>query len=251
MTAWPRHGSHRIVPPRRRTGVEDPARARPPRGRPDPAASGTRSRVLAAARHRQRRRHRARRRPVAQRPLRRLGGRVRPRRVPRRQRASPDAGGAPRRAGTCGSARSAATAPGREFDPLAGLDEGSGDGPVAIITRANVRRRSWKAFGAASEVVDAELHRAPGLIDVVGIGETPVGALATFSLWDVARRRPCVRVLDARPCRGDAANPRRGLVRRGDVRPLRALRVHRHLERQRSARRHHSAIAVVTIEAHR
>ena len=68
-------------------------------------------------------------------------------------------------------------------DPLAGLDAGSRDGPVAIITRANVRRRSWKAFGAASEVVDAELHRAPGLIDVVGIGETPVGALATFSLW--------------------------------------------------------------------
>lgn len=69
-------------------------------------------------------------------------------------------------------------------DPLAGLDAGSGDGPVAIITRADVRRRSWKAFGAASEVVDAELHRAPGLIDVVGIGETPVGSLATFSLWE-------------------------------------------------------------------
>ncbi|HUV17151.1 MAG TPA: hypothetical protein VMW33_01605 [Ilumatobacteraceae bacterium] len=69
-------------------------------------------------------------------------------------------------------------------DPLAGLDVGSGDGPVAIITRANVRRRSWKAFGTASEVVDTELHQAPGLIDVVGIGETPVGALATFSLWE-------------------------------------------------------------------
>jgi len=70
------------------------------------------------------------------------------------------------------------------FDPLAGLDEGTNDGPVAIITRADVRRRSWKAFGAASEVVDAELHRAPGLIDVVGIGETPIGSLATFSLWE-------------------------------------------------------------------
>ena len=70
------------------------------------------------------------------------------------------------------------------FDPLKGLDEGTADGAVAIITRANVRRRSWKSFGAASEVVDAELHRATGLIDVVGIGETPVGALATFSLWE-------------------------------------------------------------------
>ena len=68
-------------------------------------------------------------------------------------------------------------------DALAGLDAGTADGPVAIITRANVRRGSWRAFGAASEVVDAELHRAPGLVDVVGIGETPVGSLATFSLW--------------------------------------------------------------------
>jgi hypothetical protein len=71
----------------------------------------------------------------------------------------------------------------RGFEPLAGLEKGDPSGPVAIVTRANVRRRSWRAFGRASEVVDAELHRATGLIDVVGIGETPVGALATFSLW--------------------------------------------------------------------
>ncbi len=70
------------------------------------------------------------------------------------------------------------------FDPLDGLQPGSKDGPVAIITRADVRRRSWRAFGRASEVVDVELHKAPGLIDVVGIGETPVGSLATFSLWE-------------------------------------------------------------------
>jgi hypothetical protein len=69
-------------------------------------------------------------------------------------------------------------------DPLEGLEPGSADGPIAIITRANVRRRSWKAFGEASEIVDSELHRAPGLIDVVGIGETPIGSLATFSLWE-------------------------------------------------------------------
>jgi len=69
-------------------------------------------------------------------------------------------------------------------DPLDGLETGSTDGPVAIITRANVRRRSWKDFGAASTIVDNELHRAPGLIDVVGIGEAPIGSLATFSLWE-------------------------------------------------------------------
>ncbi len=72
----------------------------------------------------------------------------------------------------------------RGVDPLEGLEAGSGDGPVAIITRADVRRHSWKAFGAASDVVDAELHTAAGLIDVVGIGEAPVGRLATFSLWE-------------------------------------------------------------------
>jgi hypothetical protein len=55
---------------------------------------------------------------------------------------------------------------------------------VAIITRADVRRHSWKAFGAASNVVDAELRTAAGLIDVVGIGEAPIGRLATFSLWE-------------------------------------------------------------------
>ena len=70
------------------------------------------------------------------------------------------------------------------FDPLDGLQPGSADGPITIVTRANVRRQSWKAFGEASAIVDAELHRAPGLIDVVGIGETPIGSLATFSLWE-------------------------------------------------------------------
>ena len=70
------------------------------------------------------------------------------------------------------------------YDPLDGLEPGSADGPVAIITRADVRRASWKPFGQASAVVDDELHRAPGLIDVVGIGETPIGSLATFSLWE-------------------------------------------------------------------
>jgi hypothetical protein len=72
----------------------------------------------------------------------------------------------------------------RGVDPLDGLERGSGGGPVAIITRAHVRRASWRAFGAASDVVDAELHTASGLIDVVGIGEAPVGRLATFSLWE-------------------------------------------------------------------
>lgn len=72
----------------------------------------------------------------------------------------------------------------RGVDPLEGVEEGRRDRAVAIITRADVRRSAWKVFGAASNVVDAELHTAPGLIDVVGIGEAPVGRLATFSLWE-------------------------------------------------------------------
>jgi heme-degrading monooxygenase HmoA len=72
----------------------------------------------------------------------------------------------------------------RGIDPLDGLEPGSNSGAVAIVTRADVHRRSWRAFAGASHVVDAELHTAPGLIDVVGIGEAPVGRLATFSLWE-------------------------------------------------------------------
>ena len=72
----------------------------------------------------------------------------------------------------------------RGVDPLEGLEEGHRDGAVAIVTRADVRRSAWKVFGAASNVVDAELHTAPGLIDVIGIGEAPIGRLATFSLWE-------------------------------------------------------------------
>ena len=79
----------------------------------------------------------------------------------------------------------------RGVDPLDGMEEGDRSGRVAIITRADVRRQSWRAFGKAGKEVDAELHLADGLIDVVGIGEAPVGRLATFSLWesmDAARK---------------------------------------------------------------
>ncbi|MEM9516351.1 MAG: spheroidene monooxygenase [Actinomycetota bacterium] len=71
----------------------------------------------------------------------------------------------------------------RGVDVLDELAVGSDAGPVAIITRANVRRRSWGTFRDAARSVDTELHRSPGLLDVVGIGEAPVGRLGTFSLW--------------------------------------------------------------------
>ncbi|MEI6400875.1 MAG: spheroidene monooxygenase [Actinomycetota bacterium] len=56
-------------------------------------------------------------------------------------------------------------------------------GPVAIITRANVRRRSWRSFRQVGPAVSAELNASDGLLGVVGIGEAPFGRLGTFSLW--------------------------------------------------------------------
>jgi hypothetical protein len=57
------------------------------------------------------------------------------------------------------------------------------DGPVAVLTRARLRVRSWPAFYRAVPPVEAALHAAPGVLAVVGVGEAPVGLQATFSLW--------------------------------------------------------------------
>ena len=72
----------------------------------------------------------------------------------------------------------------RGVDPLEGMEDGDRSGRVAILPRADVRPKSWRAFGAAGKEVDAELHTADGLIGVIGVGEAPVGRLATFSLWE-------------------------------------------------------------------
>lgn len=71
----------------------------------------------------------------------------------------------------------------RGVNPLDDLEPGSADGPIATITRADVRLRSWRAFSRAGRPVSAELRTAEGLLAVVGIGEAPVGRLGTFSLW--------------------------------------------------------------------
>jgi heme-degrading monooxygenase HmoA len=57
------------------------------------------------------------------------------------------------------------------------------DGPIAVITRADVRLRTWRAFSAARPAIDRELHEADGLLAVLGFGEAPIGRQATFSLW--------------------------------------------------------------------
>jgi heme-degrading monooxygenase HmoA len=64
------------------------------------------------------------------------------------------------------------------------VDPGRPDGPIAIITRADVRPGAWRSFARAGRPVNDELRTAPGLLAVVGIGEAPVGRLGTFSLWE-------------------------------------------------------------------
>lgn len=56
-------------------------------------------------------------------------------------------------------------------------------GPVAAITRARLTARKAAAFWQAVPPVSAALHRSPGLLAAVGIGEAPVGLQGTFSLW--------------------------------------------------------------------
>jgi hypothetical protein len=78
----------------------------------------------------------------------------------------------------------------RGVDVLDRLEPATPGGPVAVLTRADVRPRVWVAFRRASRAVSAELQMADGLISAVGIGEAPLGRLGTFSLWrdiDAAR----------------------------------------------------------------
>ncbi len=70
------------------------------------------------------------------------------------------------------------------YPVLDGLRPGAADGPIAVVTRANIKLRSWRAFSAAGRPVSDELRQADGLLAVVGIGEAPVGRLGTFSLWE-------------------------------------------------------------------
>ncbi|MET0145040.1 MAG: spheroidene monooxygenase [Ilumatobacteraceae bacterium] len=71
----------------------------------------------------------------------------------------------------------------RGFDVLAQVDPGTDTGPVAVVTRADVRREAWRTFRRAGPGVSAEVQRAAGLLAVAGVGELPVGRLGTFSLW--------------------------------------------------------------------
>ena len=57
------------------------------------------------------------------------------------------------------------------------------DGPVAAVTRARLRAGKAVTFWRAVPPVSAVLHRSPGLLAAVGVGEAPIGLQGTFSLW--------------------------------------------------------------------
>jgi hypothetical protein len=57
------------------------------------------------------------------------------------------------------------------------------DGPVAAITRARLVLRRALGFWRAVPAVSADLHRSPGVLMALGIGEAPLGLQGTFSAW--------------------------------------------------------------------
>ena len=70
-------------------------------------------------------------------------------------------------------------------------------GPVVAITRARLTTRKAATFWRAVPPVSAQLHRSPGLLAAIGIGEAPVGLQGTLSVWrdgdalrDFAHRGP-------------------------------------------------------------
>ena len=56
--------------------------------------------------------------------------------------------------------------------------------PVAVLTRARIARRRLRAFWRSVPPVADRLLVAPGLRFARGIGETPIGLQATFTVWD-------------------------------------------------------------------
>lgn len=85
---------------------------------------------------------------------------------------------------TAGTGAAEATADQDGFDPAAtAADQLHHDGPIAVLTRAEVRLRHLRAFAEAATRVNTEVQTAPGLLAVCGIGEAPIARQATFSLW--------------------------------------------------------------------
>ena len=165
-------------------------------------------------------------RPAPLGAVRGLGRRRRARRLPGRLG---DRGALARR-----SAREAYTvrlAPVRAHGAWGGRDPLGGARRAAARTgrsRSSPARRSGRARRSPSTARCRRPARAlrgrPGLLASVAIGELPVAAPGDVLALARPRRRAGVRLPAARPPRGRPAHARGGLVLRGAVRALRALR---------------------------
>jgi hypothetical protein len=68
-------------------------------------------------------------------------------------------------------------------EPFTPLNENKWDGEITAITRAKIRWNHNLRFWRAVPSVTDSLHKAPGLIRAIGIGEAPIGLQGTFSHW--------------------------------------------------------------------
>ena len=63
-------------------------------------------------------------------------------------------------------------------------NNGSSEGPIAVLTRATIRPSKARAFWKNVSPVQNKMKDARGLIFSVSIGELPVIRQATFSIWE-------------------------------------------------------------------
>lgn len=61
--------------------------------------------------------------------------------------------------------------------------DGSGQGPLAVITRASIRPAKAMAFWRHAPASQTDLENASGCTLAIGLGEAPVLRQCTFSLW--------------------------------------------------------------------
>jgi hypothetical protein len=66
------------------------------------------------------------------------------------------------------------------------LDKFEWNGKIAAVTRARIVWRKNLIFWRAVPPVTESLHKSPGLLNAIGIGEAPIGLQGTFSVWQDA-----------------------------------------------------------------
>jgi hypothetical protein len=81
------------------------------------------------------------------------------------------------------------------FDPNA---------PVAVLTRATIRKRRLWAFWSQVPSASVAVEKTPGLQFAIGIGEAPLIHQATFSIWESGKQMMAYAY---------SANPHKGIIK--------------------------------------